>query len=276
MPVRVEARQSDAQEEDEEPLDEYEAAEAARKEYLETVPESMQYTPEKKKFDVEWSNEWRLTMAVEMANNRLTPAHLVIAEDMFGHLHTVRWRGDQPEIRPVPTRAAFPLKFKETDRELALGWHGDDIAEHQPPLEPLDKKSSKEEQDGDTENEDENAEEKPPEGPRLATVQDRRARALAALQKPRIDKIKTKFQKYDTNSDGTLDLSELTTLLRRGKPDIKQAEIRALFGFCDKNDDKRISFNEFVDWVYSEETPLDPAPFFVPTPKAKSARKAKR
>lgn len=272
MPVRVESRQFDEQEEEnEEPLDGYEAAQAA---YLETLPESMQYTPEKKAFEVQWSSEWRLTMAVEMSNHRLTPAHLVIAEDMFGHLHTVRWRGDTPEIRPVPTRAAFPLKFKETERELLLGWH-DDIPEHQPPLEPLEKNKQKEQNDEEKGEEEKEEEEKPPEEQRVLTERDRRARALAALQKPRVDKIKTKFQKYDTNGDGTLDLSEITKLLRRGKPDIKRAEINALFEYCDKNDDDRISFNEFVDWVYAEDTPLDPAPFFVPTPKAKSARRAK-
>ena len=88
MPVRVEVSESVAQEEEDEPLDEYDAAERAQKAYLATLPETMQYTPEKKKFDVEWSSEWRLTMAVELSNHHLTPAHLVIAEDMFGHLQT--------------------------------------------------------------------------------------------------------------------------------------------------------------------------------------------
>lgn len=272
MPVRVESRQYDEQkEEDEEPSGGYEAVQAA---YLETVPESMRYTPEKKAFEVTWSNEWRLTMAVELSNHRLTPAHLVVAEDMSGHLHTVRWRGDTPEIRPVPTRAAFPLKFKETERELLLGWHGD-IPEHQPPLEPLEKNKQKEQTDEEKGEEGKEDEEKTPEEQSALFKRDRRARALAALQKPRVDRIKTKFQKYDANGDGTLDLKEITNLLRRGKPDIKRAEIDALFDYCDKNDDDRISFNEFVDWVFAEDTPQDPAPFFVPTPKAKSSGRAK-
>eukprot|EP00927_Polykrikos_kofoidii_P057398 TRINITY_DN51523_c0_g1_i1.p1 TRINITY_DN51523_c0_g1~~TRINITY_DN51523_c0_g1_i1.p1 ORF type:complete len:438 (+),score=76.80 TRINITY_DN51523_c0_g1_i1:76-1389(+) len=66
-----------------------------------------------------------------------------------------------------------------------------------------------------------------------------------------VDCIKARFKEIDANADGLLDLSELSRLLRLGKPGILNSQIRVLFDSCDKDGSGLIDFEEFVDFVYA-------------------------
>eukprot|EP00971_Amphidinium_carterae_P346723 6488358-Amphidinium_carterae.1 len=66
-----------------------------------------------------------------------------------------------------------------------------------------------------------------------------------------IKELKARFQASDTSGDGRLSYDELARLLKRGKPDMLDRDIRALFDGMDKNHDHKIDFCEFVDFVYT-------------------------
>mmetsp|Transcript_2309 Transcript_2309/g.4822 ORF Transcript_2309/g.4822 Transcript_2309/m.4822 type:complete len:304 (+) Transcript_2309:104-1015(+) len=66
-----------------------------------------------------------------------------------------------------------------------------------------------------------------------------------------IRELKAKFQATDTSGDGRLSYEELAKLLRKGKPDMRDRDIRILFNGIDKNHDNKIDFAEFVDFVYN-------------------------
>mmetsp|Transcript_74229 Transcript_74229/g.206291 ORF Transcript_74229/g.206291 Transcript_74229/m.206291 type:complete len:179 (+) Transcript_74229:144-680(+) len=61
--------------------------------------------------------------------------------------------------------------------------------------------------------------------------------------------IKSHFRKLDVDHDGTLDLDELTTLMRSKSATISDRQVELLFRKCDKDGSGRIDFAEFVDLV---------------------------
>lgn len=63
--------------------------------------------------------------------------------------------------------------------------------------------------------------------------------------------LKDKFRKLDKNKDGTLNFEELCCLLRQGKSDMKESEIRVLFDIVDQDHDGLVSFDEFVDYIHA-------------------------
>jgi len=65
---------------------------------------------------------------------------------------------------------------------------------------------------------------------------------MAAMQK--------KFKSLDTNGDGTLDLSELKSMLMKGDKNMTAADCETLYNTCDTNHDGKISFEEFLHFVY--------------------------
>jgi hypothetical protein len=60
--------------------------------------------------------------------------------------------------------------------------------------------------------------------------------------------LKTCFQKYDTNRDGALTEKEFAILLGSLGVDVTYQELVACFIAIDKNDDDRISYEEFNSW----------------------------
>lgn len=66
------------------------------------------------------------------------------------------------------------------------------------------------------------------------------------------------FQALDTDNDGSLDLEELRVLLKRGDPKISDVEIEVLYSNADKDDDGKILFSEFVEFVFNYRAYLPP------------------
>lgn len=63
--------------------------------------------------------------------------------------------------------------------------------------------------------------------------------------------IKGKFRQLDSNRDGMLDINELTVMLKKGRDDITDQEIQALFSKVDVDGSGRVTFNEFVDFIFA-------------------------
>jgi hypothetical protein len=72
-------------------------------------------------------------------------------------------------------------------------------------------------------------------------------------QDAKIQKMKERFAQLDANGDGNLDEQELGVLLRKGNPNFTDAEIKNLYNACDANHDGRVSFDEFVSFIYKQE-----------------------
>eukprot|EP00927_Polykrikos_kofoidii_P054913 TRINITY_DN49256_c0_g1_i1.p1 TRINITY_DN49256_c0_g1~~TRINITY_DN49256_c0_g1_i1.p1 ORF type:complete len:699 (-),score=114.86 TRINITY_DN49256_c0_g1_i1:293-2239(-) len=70
-----------------------------------------------------------------------------------------------------------------------------------------------------------------------------------------------------------LDRAELGALLRRGRPDITDREVRGLFVSCDRDGSGKVSFDEFVDFIFAppqkKDLPRDArTPLFSPSVKS--------
>jgi len=75
---------------------------------------------------------------------------------------------------------------------------------------------------------------------------------------------KSRFRRGDVSGDGRLDYSELAALLRRGDPTLRESEVRRLFEEIDSNDDGRIDFGEFCDYIFDQaELHAKPVPEYV-------------
>jgi len=57
------------------------------------------------------------------------------------------------------------------------------------------------------------------------------------------------FKDSDINHDGRLDFEEVRALMQKGNPQMKEGDIKAIFGAVDKNGDQRVDFNELVDFL---------------------------
>nr|ABO47910.1 unknown [Alexandrium fundyense] len=73
------------------------------------------------------------------------------------------------------------------------------------------------------------------------------------LDTQRKSKLRSKFAQLNKNGDKFLDLREITSLLRRGNPDMTDGELRMLYDDIDKNHDGKVSFDEFVEYLYPGE-----------------------
>lgn len=65
--------------------------------------------------------------------------------------------------------------------------------------------------------------------------------------------MKKNYDKLDTNGDGTLDYDELKNMLKQGNPTFTDDECRRLYEQCDSNHDGKISFQEFLAYIYKAE-----------------------
>merc|ERR1712083_49463 len=62
------------------------------------------------------------------------------------------------------------------------------------------------------------------------------------------------FQRFDKNSDGSIDVAELSSVLQKldaGLWDKKR--VNRLLGAMDRNHDQKIQYAEFCDWLYGAE-----------------------
>jgi len=66
-------------------------------------------------------------------------------------------------------------------------------------------------------------------------------------------RLKDRFKMLDANGDGTLTFQEMAGLLRRGNPDFTDGEIKVLFDAVDMDGSGRVEFNEFCDFIHSQE-----------------------
>jgi len=77
------------------------------------------------------------------------------------------------------------------------------------------------------------------------------APALTPEDEAMIRKIKGQFRELDKNRDGMLDFEELKEMLRRGHKDITDRDVTVLFEQIDLSKSGKVSFTEFVDYVFS-------------------------
>lgn len=64
--------------------------------------------------------------------------------------------------------------------------------------------------------------------------------------------VRSLFEKYDTNGNGKLDEKEMQTLLE-GDLGLDREQTGVYIPLVDKNGDHDVSFEEFSDWLRSEE-----------------------
>jgi Ca2+-binding EF-hand superfamily protein len=65
--------------------------------------------------------------------------------------------------------------------------------------------------------------------------------------------LQKKFKELDKDGSNSLDMQELSALLKKGNPGMQNSEIEALYGACDRNGDGVIDFDEFLDYIYSQD-----------------------
>mmetsp|Transcript_82728 Transcript_82728/g.146047 ORF Transcript_82728/g.146047 Transcript_82728/m.146047 type:complete len:321 (+) Transcript_82728:34-996(+) len=63
--------------------------------------------------------------------------------------------------------------------------------------------------------------------------------------------IERKFKSLDSSGDGKLSLSELSGLLKKGNPKMKDDEILKLFKTIDKDHNSYVDFKEFLSFIFS-------------------------
>mmetsp|Transcript_60119 Transcript_60119/g.106929 ORF Transcript_60119/g.106929 Transcript_60119/m.106929 type:complete len:264 (-) Transcript_60119:121-912(-) len=74
-----------------------------------------------------------------------------------------------------------------------------------------------------------------------------------------ITDMKMKFHEMDLNQDGMLSFEELWHFLKRGRPDITEAELSLLYLSLDHDKNTLVDFDEFVDFVYSSRADHEPS-----------------
>jgi len=78
-------------------------------------------------------------------------------------------------------------------------------------------------------------------------------------QPGQVSKICASFKRADENGDGCIDAEELSRLLRSLNPQISADDAKLLFDAADINGDKRLDFNEFMEWMFSDQTEAEGA-----------------
>jgi len=68
----------------------------------------------------------------------------------------------------------------------------------------------------------------------------------------RMGELRGKFAKLDKNGDRKLNFEEMSSLLRRGNPDMDDKELKMIYDNVDKNHDGLIDFDEFADFLLSK------------------------
>jgi len=86
---------------------------------------------------------------------------------------------------------------------------------------------------------------------------------LTSLAMPRLSpakklEIERKFRSLDKSGDGKLSLSELSGLLKKGNPQMKDHEILKLFKTIDKDHSGYIDFKEFLSFICSAAEDAEP------------------
>mmetsp|Transcript_90608 Transcript_90608/g.180223 ORF Transcript_90608/g.180223 Transcript_90608/m.180223 type:complete len:121 (+) Transcript_90608:89-451(+) len=66
-------------------------------------------------------------------------------------------------------------------------------------------------------------------------------------------KLRSKFAALNKDGDKFLDFHEMSKLLRKGNPGMSDAELRSVYNGVDKNGDGKVSFDEFVEYLYPGE-----------------------
>lgn len=76
---------------------------------------------------------------------------------------------------------------------------------------------------------------------------------LRSLKGKTCKAVKARFKRGDVSGDGKLDFQELSALLKKGDPTLRESEVRRLFREIDQNQDGRIDFGEFCDYVFDNQ-----------------------
>lgn len=62
-----------------------------------------------------------------------------------------------------------------------------------------------------------------------------------------------RFRRADQNSDGHLDITEMSSCMEARFPDIKSGEVYAIFNAADQNHDGKLDFHEILDYTHSTD-----------------------
>eukprot|EP00931_Biecheleriopsis_adriatica_P061185 TRINITY_DN36784_c0_g1_i1.p1 TRINITY_DN36784_c0_g1~~TRINITY_DN36784_c0_g1_i1.p1 ORF type:complete len:486 (-),score=109.10 TRINITY_DN36784_c0_g1_i1:61-1476(-) len=69
----------------------------------------------------------------------------------------------------------------------------------------------------------------------------------------KLEALKSRYREMDDNKDGTLQFEELLHLLRKGDAEMRDDEVRLLFDKVDKDGSGTVEFDEFVEFIYTQE-----------------------
>merc|ERR1712232_817062 len=68
----------------------------------------------------------------------------------------------------------------------------------------------------------------------------------------RTNVLRATFKVADKNGNGTLDREELSAMVRKMVPSLSGADVMLLFRQADVNNDGRIVYSEFLDWLHQK------------------------
>merc|ERR1712062_202839 len=77
---------------------------------------------------------------------------------------------------------------------------------------------------------------------------------ISAEQK---SKVRSKFATLNKDGDKTLSFDEMKKLLRKGNPNMTDAELKLLFDGVDKNHDGKVDFDEFLKFLFPDAVEED-------------------
>lgn len=72
-----------------------------------------------------------------------------------------------------------------------------------------------------------------------------------------LEEIRKAFKKLDSDNSGSLELDEILDLATQLGEKVNKAQLFDVFGEIDKNDDRKISFDEFLSWYrFGKDIPI--------------------